>query len=63
VHVEAIGAVVDLRDAQIDKHHQLGGQSALHDIAMDSTKGLGVVRGDLVIVQSFGHVTLPLKLI
>jgi hypothetical protein len=61
MHVQAIGAVVDLRDAQIDKLYQLGRQSALHDIAIHTTEGLGAVRRDLIIVQ--GHVALPLKVI
>jgi hypothetical protein len=63
MHVEAIRAVVDLRDAQTDKLYQLGRQSALHDIGIHTTESLGAVRRGLILVQSFGHVALPLKVI
>jgi hypothetical protein len=58
VPVEAIGTVVDLRDAPIDKRHRLGGQAVLLDIAIDLTEPLGAMRSDLVIGESFGHVAL-----
>jgi len=63
VRVEAMGAVVDLRNAQIDRLNQFGGQSALRDIPTDPTEGLGTVRSELVIVQSFGYVAVPLAVI
>src|SRR6516164_1091539 len=58
VRVEAIGTVVDLRDTQINKVHQLGGKAALHDIAIDATKGFYAVRSDLVVIETLGHCCL-----
>ncbi len=55
VYVEAIGAVVDLRDTQINKFNQFGGKAALHDIAINAAKGLCAVRSDLVVIETFGH--------
>ena len=55
MHVEAIGAVVDLRDTQIDKFNQLGGKAALHDVAIEAAKGFDAAWSDLVVVGAHGH--------
>ena len=55
VRVKAIGTVVDLRDTQINEFNQLGGKSALHDVAIDAAKSLDAVRSELVVIKTFGH--------
>ena len=55
MHVETIGAVVDLRDPQINKLHQFAGQTALHDLAIDTAERLGPIGSDLVVIEPLGH--------
>jgi hypothetical protein len=52
VHVETIRAVVDLRDPQIDEIRQVGGQTTLHDIAINTAERLGAVGSDLIVIAS-----------
>lgn len=46
-----LGAVVNLRDPQIDKLHQYSRQTTLHDIAIDTAERLGSVGSYLVVIE------------
>ena len=59
VHVEAIGAVVDLRDSQIDEVDQHSGKAALHDVAVDAAQRFHACRCDLVVVETLAHLFAP----
>lgn len=50
--VEAIGAVVDLRDPQVDEVHENWRQAALHDVAVEATKGFDACSGNLNVIET-----------
>ena len=52
MHVEAIGAFIDLRDSQIDQIDQHSGRAALHDVAVDAAQRLHACRCDLIVVET-----------
>ena len=55
MHVDAVGAAVDLRDAQIDEIDQLFRQTAFLEDDIDATEGLVAFRGDLGVVDAIAH--------
>src|ERR1700692_4116596 len=52
---DAIGATVDLRDAQINQIHQQPGQARLHNVAINTAERLYAGRGDGCVIQALGH--------
>jgi len=59
MHVEAIGAVVDLRYSQIDEVDQHRGKAALHHVAVDAAQRFHAGGCDLVVVETFAHLVAP----
>jgi len=60
VHVEAVGAAVDLRDARFHQRDELVVQPAVLKVALDAGEGGNSVRGNGVWVQSLSPVLPPL---
>ena len=58
MHIQAIGAIVYLRDPEVDEIHQIAGESTLHDICIDAAEGLGTVRSNLITVWPVRHSTI-----
>ena len=55
MHVDAIGATVDLGGAQVNQIHQLPGQARLHDVAINAAERLYAGRSDGCVIQASGH--------
>jgi hypothetical protein len=49
-----VGAVVDLRDQQIDKIYRFSKQTTRHDIAIDTAECLGPIGCNLVVTEFLG---------
>src|SRR5581483_3219707 len=63
VHVQAIGAAVDLRRAHLDQLDQLRAERGLVQVALDLAQGPHPGRGQLVSVQAVGAHSLLLPLL
>jgi len=59
MHVEAISAAVDLRDAQVDEVHKNRRQVALHDVSVDAAKCFDARGGNLGVVETLAHDVTP----
>jgi hypothetical protein len=58
MHVDAIGAVVDLRDAQIDEFDKRPGQPALEDVPINAAQRFHAAGARGLIVHSLRHAGL-----
>ena len=57
MHIQALGAVIDLRNSQVDEIDEYRRKVALHEVSVHATRRFDAFRCNLVVVQTF-HVTL-----